>query len=154
MKKIILYFCFLAIYGCAGYEPLFSTKELSYYVIDIKNVNKNNLSEKISKRLKNYTSKGNGNKKGYKLEISSNMSNIISSKDGKGNVSSYKMIVNVNVKVFNQNSNLLISTLNFNKDFVYNNQENKSNLDKYKKDIQENIINKISQDIIIKLQSI
>ena len=154
MKKIILYFCFLAIYGCAGYEPLFSTKELSYYVIDIKNVNKNDLTEKISKRLKNYTSKGNGNKKGYKLEISSNMSNIISSKDGKGNVSSYKMIVNVNVKVFNQDSDLLISTLNFNKDFVYNNQENKSNLDKYKKDIQENIINKISQDIIIKLQSI
>ena len=154
MKKIILYFCFLAIYGCAGYEPLFSTKELSYYVIDIKNINKNNLTEKISKRLKNYTSKGNGNKKGYKLEISSNMSNIISSKDGKGNVSSYKMIVNVNVKVFNQDSDLLISTLNFNKDFVYNNQENKSNLDKYKKDIQENIINKISQDIIIKLQSI
>ena len=154
MKKIFLYFCFLAIYGCAGYEPLFSTKELSYYVIDIKNVNKNNLTEKISKRLKNYTSKGNNNKKGYKLEISSNMSNIISSKDGKGNVSSYKMIVNVNVKVFNQDSDLLISTLNFNKDFVYNNQENKSNLDKYKKDIQENIINKISQDIIIKLQSI
>lgn len=154
MKKIILYFCFLAIYGCAGYEPLFSTKELSYYVIDIKNVNKNNLTEKISKRLKNYTSKGNNNKKGYKLEISSNMNNIISSKDGKGNVSSYKMIVNVNVKVFNQDSDLLISTLNFNKDFVYNNQENKSNLDKYKKDIQENIINKISQDIIIKLQSI
>ena len=154
MKKIILYFCFLAIYGCAGYEPLFSTKELSYYVIDIENVSKNNLTEKISKRLKNYTSKDNSNKKGYKLEISSNMNNIISSKDGKGNVSSYKMIISVNVKVFNQDSDLLISTLNFNKDFVYNNQENKSNLDKYKKDIQENIINKISQDIIIKLQSI
>ena len=154
MKKIILYFCFLAIYGCAGYEPLFSTKELSYYVIDIENVSKNNLTEKISKRLKNYTSKDDSNKKGYKLEISSNMNNIISSKDGKGNVSSYKMIISVNVKVFNQDSDLLISTLNFNKDFVYNNQENKSNLDKYKKDIQENIINKISQDIIIKLQSI
>ncbi len=154
MKKIILYFCFLAIYGCAGYEPLFSTKELSYYVIDIENVSKNNLTEKISKRLKNYTSKDNSNKKGYKLEISSNMNNMISSKDGKGNVSSYKMIISVNVKVFNQDSDLLISTLNFNKDFVYNNQENKSNLDKYKKDIQENIINKISQDIIIKLQSI
>ncbi len=154
MKKIILYFCFLAIYGCAGYEPLFSTKELSYYVIDIENVSKNNLTEKISKRLKNYTSKDDSNKKGYKLEISSNMNNIISSKDSKGNVSSYKMIISVNVKVFNQDSDLLISTLNFNKDFVYNNQENKSNLDKYKKDIQENIINKISQDIIIKLQSI
>ena len=62
----------------------------------------------------------------------SSLLDIISSKDGKGNVSSFKMIVNVNVKVFNQDSDLLISTLNFNKDFVYNNQENKSNLDKYK----------------------
>ena len=59
MKKIILYFCFLAIYGCAGYEPLFSTKNISYYLIDIENISKNNLTEKISKRLNNYKTKGN-----------------------------------------------------------------------------------------------
>ena len=153
MKKIILYFCFLAIYGCAGYEPLFSTKNISYYVIDIENISKNNLTEKISKRLNNYKTKGN-NKKGYKLGISSNMSNIISSKDEKGNVSSYEMIVNVNVKIFSEDSDLPINTLNFNKNFIYNNQENKSDLNEYKKDILENIINKISQEIIIKLQSI
>ena len=153
MKKIILYFCFLAIYGCAGYEPLFSTKNISYYLIDIENISKNNLTEKISKRLNNYKTKGN-NKKGYKLGISSNMSNIISSKDEKGNVSSYEMIVDVNVKIFSEDSDLPINTLNFNKNFIYNNQENKSDLNKYKKDILENIINKISQEIIIKLQSI
>ena len=154
MKRIILYFCFLAIYGCAGYEPLFSTKDLSYYVIDVENVSQNNLTDKISKRLKIYQSKDDITKKGYKLKISSKMNNIISSKDGKGNVSSYKMIINVNVKVFNEVSDLPISTLNFDKSFDYNNQENKSNLSKYKKDILENIINKISQEIIIKLQSI
>mgnify|MGYP001289613503 CR=1 FL=1 len=154
MKRIILYFCFLAIYGCAGYEPLFSTKDLSYYVIDVENVSQNNLTDKISKRLKIYQSKDDITKKGYKLKISSKMNNIISSKDGKGNVSSYKMIINVNVKVFNEVSDLPISTLNFDKSFDYNNQENKSNLSRYKKDILENIINKISQEIIIKLQSI
>ena len=154
MKRIILFFCFLAIYGCAGYEPLFSTKDLSYYVIDVENVSQNNLTDKISKRLKIYQSKDDITKKGYKLKISSKMNNIISSKDGKGNVSSYKMIINVNVKVFNEVSDLPISTLNFDKSFDYNNQENKSNLSRYKKDILENIINKISQEIIIKLQSI
>ena len=154
MKRIILYFCFLAIYGCAGYEPLFSTKDLSYYVIDVENVSQNNLTDKISKRLKIYQSKDDITKKGYKLKISSKMNNIISSKDGKGNVSSYKMIINVNVKVFNEVSDLPISTLNFDKSFDYNNQENKSNLSRYKKDILENIINKISKEIIIKLQSI
>ena len=82
------------------------------------------------------------------------MSNIISSKDEKGNVSSYEMIVDVNVKIFSEDSDLPINTLNFNKNFIYNNQENKSDLNKYKKDILENIINKISQEIIIKLQSI
>ncbi len=154
MKKIILYLCFLAIYNCAGYEPLFSTKKLSYYIIDIENISKNNLTDKISKRINNYKSKDNSNKKGYKLEISSNMSNIVSSKDSKGNVSSYEMIVNVDIKVFSENSVLPINTIKFNKNFIYNNQENKSNLNQYKKDILENIINKISQELIIKLQSI
>ncbi len=153
MKKLIICFCLLAIYGCSGYEPLFSTKKLSYYIIDIENENKNDLTEKISKRLNNYKSKNN-NKKGYILKISSKMDNIISSKDKKGQVSSYEMIVNVDLKVFNEKSKQAIKTFKFNKNFIYNNQENKSDLNQYKKDILENIINKISQEIIIKLQSL
>jgi len=153
MKKIILYFCFLIIYGCTGYEPLFSTKNSNYYIIDIENVNKDNLTQRISKRLDNYKS-GDDNKKGYILKISSNMKNIVSSKDSKGQVSTYEMIVNVNLKVFSKDSNRAINSFKFNKNFIYNNQENKSNLSQYKKDILKNLINKISQEIIIKLQSL
>ena len=153
MKKIILYFCFLIIYGCTGYEPLFSTKNSNYYIINIENVNKDNLTQRISKRLDNYKSVDD-NKKGYILKISSNMKNIVSSKDSKGQVSTYEMIVNVDLKVFSKDSNRAINSFKFNKNFIYNNQENKSNLSQYKKDILKNLINKISQEIIIKLQSI
>ncbi len=153
MKKIILYFCFLIIYGCTGYEPLFSTKNSNYYIIDIENVNKDNLTQRISKRLDNYKSVDD-NKKGYILKISSNMTNIVSSKDSKGQVSTYEMIVNVDLKVFSKDSNRAINSFKFNKNFIYNNQENKSNLSQYKKDILKNLINKISQEIIIKLQSL
>ncbi len=153
MKKIILYFCFLIIYGCTGYEPLFSTKNSNYYIINIENVNKDNLTQRISKRLDNYKSVDD-NKKGYILKISSNMKNIVSSKDSKGQVSTYEMIVNVNLKVFSKDSNRAINSFKFKKNFIYNNQENKSNLSQYKKDILKNLINKISQEIIIKLQSL
>ncbi len=153
MKKIILYFCFLIIYGCTGYEPLFSTKNSNYYIINIENVNKDNLTQRISKRLDNYKSVDD-NKKGYILKISSNMQNIVSSKDSKGQVSTYEMIVNVDLKVFSKDSNRAINSFKFNKNFIYNNQENKSNLSQYKKDILKNLINKISQEIIIKLQSL
>ena len=153
MKKIILYFCFLIIYGCTGYEPLFSTKNSNYYIINIENVNKDNLTQRISKRLDNYKSVDD-NKKGYILKISSNMTNIVSSKDSKGQVSTYEMIVNVDLKVFSKDSNRAINSFKFNKNFIYNNQENKSNLSQYKKDILKNLINKISQEIIIKLQSL
>ena len=153
MKKIILYYFFLIIYGCTGYEPLFSTKNSNYYIINIENVNKDNLTQRISKRLDNYKSVDD-NKKGYILKISSNMKNIVSSKDSKGQVSTYEMIVNVDLKVFSKDSNRAINSFKFNKNFIYNNQENKSNLSQYKKDILKNLINKISQEIIIKLQSL
>ena len=153
MKKIIFYLCFFTLFGCAGYEPLFSTKNLSYYIVDIENVNSDNVTQKISKNLDNNRFKID-NKKGYLLKISSSKSSAIVSRDTKGQVTNYEMIVNVEVKVFNKNSLVPLNILQFNKNFTYKNQANKSNLNLYKINILNNIINTISQDIIIKLQSL
>ena len=153
MKKIIFYLCFFTLFGCAGYEPLFSTKNLSYYIVDIENVNSDNVTQKISKNLDNNRFKID-NKKGYLLKISSSKSSAIVSRDTKGQVTNYEMIVNVEVKVFNKNSLVPLNILQFNKNFTYKNQTNKSNLNLYKIDILNNMINTISQDIIIKLQSL
>ena len=153
MKKIFFYLCIFSIFGCAGYEPLFSTKNLSFYIEDIKNVNNDIITKKISRNLNSNKLK-NDNKTIYLLEIESNINNSISSKDSKGNPLTYNMILNVKVKVFNRNTELLINTLRFNKNFSYNNQTNKFNLNEYKKTIIESITNKISQEILINLQSL
>jgi len=153
MKKIFFYLCFFSIFGCAGYEPLFSTKNLSFYIEDIKNVNDDNITKKISKNIENNKLKGD-NKIVYLLEIESGIINNISSKNSKGNPLTYNMILDVEVKVFNRNTKFLINTLRFNKSFSYNNQENKFNLNEYKKTIIENLTNKISQEILISLQSL
>ena len=153
MKKIFIYLCLFSVFGCAGYEPLFSTKNLSFYIEDIKNVNNDIITKKISRNLNSNKLKKD-NKIIYLLEIESNINNNISSKDSKGNPLTYNMILNVKVKVFNRNTELLINTLRFNKDFSYNNQTNKFNLNEYKKTILESITNKISQEILISLQSL
>ena len=153
MKKIIFCLFIFTLFGCVGYEPLFSTKNLSYYIVDIENVNSDNVTKKISKNLDSNKFKID-NKKGYLLKISSNKSSTIVSSDTKGHVTSYEMIVNVEVKVFSNNSLVPSNILQFNKNFAYKNQANKSNLNQYKINILNNMINIISQDIVIKLQSL
>ena len=153
MNKIILYFCFFLLFGCAGFEPLFSSKNISYYIIEIENINKNDVTKKISKKLSVYK-KNTNSEKGYLLKLSADTRNIIVSKDAKGQVSSYKMIVDVNLEVLSNNSTLPISVIKLTKDFIYQDQKNKFEQKQKKKDILENLIDKISQEIVIKLQSL
>tara|TARA_B110000027_G_scaffold116524_1_gene127303 strand:- start:852 stop:1313 length:462 start_codon:yes stop_codon:yes gene_type:complete len=153
MKKIFFYLCIFSIFGCAGYEPLFSTKNLSFYIEDIKNINNDVITKKISKNINNNKLKGE-NKIVYLLEIESNIINNIASKDSKGNPLTYDIILDVKVKVFKRNTELPINILKFDKSINYNNQANKFNLNEYKKTIIENITNKISQEILISLQSL
>ena len=153
MKKIFFYLCIFSIFGCAGYEPLFSTKNLSFYIEDIKNINNDVITKKISKNINNNKLKGE-NKIVYLLEIESNIINNIASKDSKGNPLTYNIILDVKVKVFKRNTELPINILKFDKSINYNNQANKFDLNEYKKTIIENITNKISQEILISLQSL
>jgi len=153
MKKIFFYLCIFSIFGCAGYEPLFSTKNLSFYIEDIKNINNDVITKKISKNINNNKLKGE-NKIVYLLEIESNIINNIASKDSKGNPLTYDIILDVKVKVFKRNTELPINILKFDKSINYNNQANKFDLNEYKKTIIENITNKISQEILISLQSL
>ena len=153
MKKIFIYLCFFSLFGCAGYEPLFSSKNLSFYIDSIENFDNNKITKKISSNLNVNKSKVNG-KRGFVLKIASDEINKITSKDAKGNPLTFEIILNIEVKVFNSSSGLLLSTFKLNKNFNYNNQINKFNLSLYKKGILENMISKISKDIVIKLQSL
>ena len=151
MTKIFLFLCFFSLFKCAGYEPLFSTKKLTYYIESIENVNNDSITKKVSKNLDNNKIK-EINKKGYILKISSIKNDVVTSRNSKGQVSTYEMNLSVDVKVFDNNTNLLIDSLKFNKKFSYNNQANKFNLNQYKEDTLRGLINKVSEDIVIKLQ--
>tara|TARA_B100000795_G_scaffold249746_1_gene217456 strand:- start:1725 stop:2150 length:426 start_codon:yes stop_codon:yes gene_type:complete len=139
--------------GCAGYEPMFSTKKLSFYIDAIDNVNESKITRKISKNLNN-NKKEIEDKKKYILKILSDKKNNITSRDSKRVASTYEMVINVKVEVFYNDINTPIATFVINKNSNYRNQINKFSLSQYKNTIEENIIKEIAQEITIKLQSL
>ena len=52
------------------------------------------------------------------------------------------------------NTDRLVSTMNFVENFNYNNQTSKLDLNRYKKNIEENLTNKIYENVILKLQTL
>ena len=153
MKKIFFLLFFFTLVGCVGYEPLFSVKKLSFYIKDIENINNDPITKKISKNLGS-SKVETDNKKVYLLKISSKKDEAIMSKNSRGQAITYQMSIEIMVKVFSDNKEFPLKTLKFKDSFIYNNQSNKFDLNQYKKNIEKNIINKISQEITIKLQSL
>lgn len=151
MKKIFLYPCFLIIFSCAGFEPIFSTKDLAFYINKIENTDSNKNTKKIIREIRSYKL-NNTNEKIYSLKIKSKIKNNVTSRDSKGDPLTYRVTISAGVQVFKESSNDLFDNINIIKDFTYNYQLNQFELGQYKKDIINNLIVKIAEEIILELQ--
>ena len=150
MKKLLSFLCFLFIFSCSGYKPIFSTKDMNFNINRIENINSNNTTNHIIRSIRSY--KLDNSKKSYSLKINSTNKNEITSRDSKGDPQTYRIIIDVTVDVFEDDQNLFLNTINITKEFTYSYQINQFNLSQYKKNIIENLIVKISEEIILKLQ--
>ena len=149
MKKIVLLFCFWFLLGCSGYQPIFSSKNSAFYIEDLESLNNNKISKQINSRLIGYKIK-DSNKKKYNLKVSSKKNIEVVSRDSKGNSQLYKMLINVSVTVMSNQE--IIKKIDLQKSFKYSNSNNKFNLNRYKKEIEKNLINKITEELILRLQ--
>ena len=110
MKKLLLYFYILFIFGCSGYEPIFSVKNMNFNINNIENIDNKKITEQIVNAVRPY--KLDDAKKNYSLEISSLEQNKITSRDSKGNPLTYRVSIDVKVDVFIAEQNLLLNTIN------------------------------------------
>ena len=143
MKKILI-FLIILINSC-GYQPIYvgmDSNETIFKKISLEGDKKINrrivssiaLKEDINNRTENeitFFSKKNINE---------------TSKDSKGQILSYKMTINLNVKI---KRDQIIKERTFSKSFSYNNKENKFDLNEYQNQIEKNIIDEIIKDLII-----
>ncbi len=144
MKNFKYFFIFVFVLSC-GYTPIYqSDQKLNIKLDTIDFSGDKDINREIVKNLNKYRDSDNNNI--YDLFINSTKKEDVVTKDKKGNASSYKLTLEVDINL-NNNSNNKNFTKKFTKDMSFNSKNNKFELDQYRLNIQKNMIAQILQDI-------
>ena len=151
MKNLKYFFIFLFLLSC-GYTPVYQTKKDSKIKIDTINfTGDKNIGREIIRGLENFEKSDSKNI--FDLNLNSLKQYSIVSKDKKGNATSYKLILTVDVYLTNKINNKNYEK-KFKKETTFNSKNNKFELDQLKIALEENMISQILQDINIYLNII
>ena len=148
--KIIYILLFIIISGC-GYQAIYGTKDINLRVKEIKLTGDNNLNRKINNYF-NYYKNNKNYSKIIDVHINSSLKKEISSKDRKGNAKTFELSVSIKLNIL-ENENI-IKTKIFNKNSNYKNLDNKFDLNQYEKNLIDNLVYDIWQDVEITMHSL
>ena len=151
MKKLIFVVIALFVLNNCGYTPIYSSKNNNFN-IEISQKDRSKLNSKIENNIKKFSNQNSENI--VKLEISSNKKIDVISKDEKGNPSRFQMTVFLNINVLSKNNYEVNKTKTFTANFNYKNNSNKFSLKQYEKEIEDILINKITEESIIYLSQL
>lgn len=150
MKKIFLILIILFLNGC-GYTPLYSSKDSNYKVISLnKNVN-NSLTNYVQNSIEVISNENAEKSLNISFEYNENISVIL--KNSKGDPTKNRLNVVIDLSLLDSNDNLITSK-QFSESFEYNIDDNKFNLKQYEKNIKFNLVEDITQQILVFLASI
>jgi len=146
MKKIFI--LFLLIITSCGYQPIYKIDQIkdTLKIKEIELSGDRTLSEKISKGLSIKIVKSNASLN--KLDLNSQKNVTETSKNSKGQVTSYRTTISTIISIMDDDNNL-VRKKNVSKQFSYNVLTNKFKLKEYQEEIENNLINQIIRDINI-----
>lgn len=144
MKKFLI-ILLLSISNC-GYQPLYvdaNNEELIFKEIDLRGDKK--INRKIISTLN--ISKDSTNYNYEELILDSKKNTRITAKNSKGEAVSYKKSIETVLITINKDGEKVNKS--FNADFSYGTKKNKFELAEYEKQVEGNLIEEITEDIII-----
>lgn len=150
MKKNIIILLLIATLTSCGYEPIYLKKnsvDLSikeYKLLGDKAINRNIVS------LLNLK-KSNKKNSWYTLKLDSRKLIESVAKDKAGDTTIFRLTLSIEL-ILSEDDNL-VKEKNFITSFTYNNTKNKFDLLQYQKSIEKNLIDKLSEEIIIFLKT-
>ncbi len=151
MKNFKYLFIFVFVLSC-GYTPIYQTdQKLNIKLDTIVSSGDKNINREIVKNLDKYRDSDTNNI--FDLSINSTKKEDIVTKDKKGNATSYKFTLEVDINLSNI-SNDKKFTKKFSKDMSFNSKNNKFELDQYRLNLEKNMISQILQDINIYLRNL
>ena len=148
MIKRILLISLILMTAC-GYQPIYNKIILDYKFYEIDLQGDQTINNKIINTLK--ITQSNEVKFFDKLTINSSKNIQETSKNSRGQVETYRSNFNVEVSIIRDNK--IIKKQNFNENFSYDNKTSKFELIQYQIEVENIILNKIINDLVLFLNS-
>jgi hypothetical protein len=148
MIKRILLISLILMTAC-GYQPIYNKIILEYKFYEIDLQGDQTINNKIINTLK--ITQSNEVKFFDKLTINSSKNIQETSKNSRGQVETYRSNFNVEVSIIRDNK--IIKKQNFNENFSYDNKTSKFELIQYQIEVENIILNKIINDLVLFLNS-
>ena len=135
-----------------GYAPIYqSDQKLNIKLDTITSSGDKSINREIVKNLEKYRDSDTNNI--FDLSINSTKREDIVTKDKKGNATSFKLTLDVDINLIN-NSNNKNFTKKFTKYMSFNSKNNKFELDQYRLNLEKNMISQILRDINLYLRNL
>tara|TARA_B100000579_G_C22752078_1_gene814531 strand:+ start:844 stop:1302 length:459 start_codon:yes stop_codon:yes gene_type:complete len=152
MKKILILLqliLILTLSSCGGYKSVYSAKSYNFNITSIEIIGNKQIGSNIKNALKIFSNVESNNQISIKITSTNTIS--ITSKDSKGDPKTYAMTINSSLEI---SQNDIKMTKSFTETFGYNNKSNKFDLKKYERNIQNNLTEKITENITLYLSTI
>ena len=159
MKKItyptIAIIILIFINACAGYKPIYTT-DLQFKIADYSIKSNKKLGRQIYSKLYNLSkfSRNNPEVLSVKIAVDTTKDKKATVKDSTGKILEYRIILNCNIMINNYLTNEEIINQNFSYSSTYKVQDQYSETIILENKSIESLINKIYQDLIIKMSEI
>ena len=157
MKKntftILLIVLLIFINGCSGYKPIFSSTNLEFDIANYSLEDDKTLGEKIYLRLQRVSklNKNNENVRKIDILIKASQNKKATVKDSSGKILQYKISLNIDVKIKDYLTEDEILNETYSSSFAYKIQNQYSDTLKLEERSINQLIDKIYQQILIKL---
>ena len=155
MKKIIyliIVFVFsIYIYACAGYEPIFSSSNLQFKIINHSIEGDKKLGNQIYSKLYNLSksNENNSNAKNINIIINLSKNKKATVKDSTGNIVEYAINLKINILINDSISDDVILNYSTTETSSYKVQDQHAETLKLENKTLENLANKTFQDLLI-----
>ena len=143
----IVFIIFFLLQGC-GYKPVYSSKNLD---INFKNIEftKTKLNNQIVNSLESFSNPKSENIFNLKIDAKNIVRTI--TKDSKGNPETFEISIILNFNISNETKNL---SKTFTGRINYSNNDNKFELSLYEKELEDQIISDILENVLMFLANI
>ena len=152
LKRVAIIFIFFLTTSC-GYEIMYSKKKIINYDFSIKDITFTGdtyINLKIKQKLSDYIL--NQKNKVFDVKINSTSNRAILAKDSKGDPTSFKNTIIINVEVMQKEK--IKNILRLEKAVKYDNKSNKFDLNKYERKLKTSLTNTMMDELIFKLSNI